>query len=69
MYYRFYIHETCHLLFSSSRPESKEGKSLEMEKSNEQDNETDKIEKELEKDKVNNCTFEIALKRFSNIKM
>lgn len=34
-----------------------------MEKSNEQDNETDKIEKELEKDKVNNTihTFEIIL--------
>lgn len=47
--------------FFSCRPESKEGKSLEMEKSNEQDNETDKIEKELEKDKVKK-TLTLAIK-------
>ncbi|KAM7356780.1 failed axon connections isoform 2-T3 [Cochliomyia hominivorax] len=34
-------------------PENKEGKEGDLEKSNEQENETDKIEKELEKDKTN----------------
>lgn len=40
-------------LFSSFRPEVKEGKEGETEKTAEQENnESDKIEKELEKDKV-----------------
>lgn len=34
------------------RPENKEGKEGDLEKSNEQENETDKNEKELEKEKV-----------------
>lgn len=40
---------------SSFRPENKEGKEGEMEKSKEQENEVDKNEKELEKEKVSHC--------------
>lgn len=44
-----------HVNFSNFRPEVKEGKEGETEKTAEQENnESDKIEKELEKDKVNN---------------
>lgn len=49
---------------SNFRPEVKEGKEVETEKKAEQDNnESDKIEKELEKDKVR----ETSMKRITDL--